>query len=256
MSQLYTSQNPCLVLSCFPGIDLLGRAFEEVWGDSICIVRGPDLLWGGRIELFHPPVGKFSGVIGGPPCQCFSRLKTLNPLAGKRTPNLIPEFCRCVIEASPEWFLMENVREAEEPIAPGWAVARYDVCDNEVGGITQRRRRFWFGSRSALCLSIDRVPGILFPERAVTRNVRIPKARHFAKARARGGGVLPGDGEYASISRVCELQGLPGSFPDRGPFRRESLRLMLGNGVPLPMGRAVAKAIKRALGSKERLEAS
>ena len=33
-----------LVLSVFPGIDLLGRAFEE---QEYCVVRGPDLLWGG-----------------------------------------------------------------------------------------------------------------------------------------------------------------------------------------------------------------
>lgn len=33
-----------LVLSLFPGIGLLDRAFED---EGACIVRGPDLLWGG-----------------------------------------------------------------------------------------------------------------------------------------------------------------------------------------------------------------
>ena len=60
-----------LILSIFPGIDLLGRAFEEVWPEA-CIVRGPDLLWGGDIRTFHPPAGVFDGIIGGPPCQVHS----------------------------------------------------------------------------------------------------------------------------------------------------------------------------------------
>ena len=38
-----------LVLSIFPGIDLLGRAFEN---EGFCVVRGPDLLWGGDIKNY------------------------------------------------------------------------------------------------------------------------------------------------------------------------------------------------------------
>ena len=52
-----------LVLSLFPGIGLLDMAFEE---EGFCVVRGPDLLWGGDIRRFHPPAGRFEGVIGGP----------------------------------------------------------------------------------------------------------------------------------------------------------------------------------------------
>jgi hypothetical protein len=48
-----------LVLSLFPGIGLLDMAFEE---EGFCVVRGPDLLWGGDIKNFHPPRGKFNGV--------------------------------------------------------------------------------------------------------------------------------------------------------------------------------------------------
>lgn len=55
-----------LVLSLFPGIGLLDMAFCE---EGFCVVRGPDLLWGGDIRKFHPPAGRFDGVIGGPPCQ-------------------------------------------------------------------------------------------------------------------------------------------------------------------------------------------
>ena len=74
---------PCpLVLSLFPGIGLLDMAFAE---EGFCIVRGPDLLWGGDIRRFHPPA-VFDGVIGGPPCQAFSRLVHIVRAKGQ-TPN-------------------------------------------------------------------------------------------------------------------------------------------------------------------------
>ena len=57
-----------LVLSLFPGIGLLDRAFED---EGYCVVRGPDLIWGGDVHGFHPPMDTFDGIIGGPPCQCF-----------------------------------------------------------------------------------------------------------------------------------------------------------------------------------------
>ena len=36
-----------LVLSLFPGIGLLDMAFEL---EGFCVVRGPDVLWGGDIK--------------------------------------------------------------------------------------------------------------------------------------------------------------------------------------------------------------
>lgn len=242
-----------LVLSLFPGIGLLDRAFEE---EGFVVVRGPDVLWGGDIRRFHPPAGKFDGVIGGPPCQCFSQLGHLLRASGKQVSkeNLVPEFVRCINESYPAWFLMENVKQAESPTPNGYYVLHYDVTDSDVGGETKRERRFWFGRQSgSVQLKIASVPrSTLFPpERAVTRNVRRPQARHFAKAAARGRGVLPGDGEYAPIEEVCELQGLPSDFTAKLPYKREALRIMLGNGVPLPMGRALARAVKEAIGIKE-----
>lgn len=233
-----------LVLSLFPGIGMLDAAFEE---HGFCVVRGPDVLWGGDIRRFHPPSDRFDGVIGGPPCQCFSELRHLNPLAGKKKPNLIPEFVRCVQSAMPAWFLMENVRQAIAPEIPGYAVEFHDVCDSEVGGFTRRRRRFWFGSRRGVKLYPAGFPEILTPARAVTSNVRIPGHRHWERAKKRGGGVLPGDGRYATIDEICKLQGLPGGFSKDGPFKRQAVRIMLGNGVPMAMGRAIAKAVREAI---------
>src|SRR6266850_356350 len=133
-----------LVLSLFPGIGLLDMAFEE---EGFCVVRGPDLLWGGNVKHFHPPAGKFDGVIGGPPCQAFSRLVHLvRSLYGESAvkPNLIPEFERVVAEAAPDWFLMENVPDAPMPEVQGYLGLRNWVRDVWVNGKTNRLRAFTF----------------------------------------------------------------------------------------------------------------
>ncbi|MCX6902818.1 MAG: DNA cytosine methyltransferase, partial [Verrucomicrobia bacterium] len=103
------------MLSLFPGIDLLGRGFEL---EGFCIVRGPDLLWGGDIRAFHPPAGRFEGVIGGSPCQDFSRARRNEP-SGQGL-AMLAEFVRVVETARPEWFLLENV-----PTVPSVAAAGY-----------------------------------------------------------------------------------------------------------------------------------
>ncbi len=141
-----------LVLSLFPGIGLLDMAFEQ---EGFCVVRGPDLLWGGDVRAFHPPAGKFEGIIGGPPCQLFSILKRLNPLAGEKQGNLIPEFERVVSEASPAWFVMENVEGAPLPIVDGYDVHAQLIRDAWVGGETTRLRRFSFGSADGQRLYVE-----------------------------------------------------------------------------------------------------
>ena len=70
---------------------------------------------------FHPPAGKFDGVIGGPPCQAFSAATWIRK-KGARI-NLIPDFERCITESEPMWFLMENVLRAPLPKVSGYAVA-------------------------------------------------------------------------------------------------------------------------------------
>lgn len=136
-----------LVLSIFPGIDLLGRSAEEV---GFTVVRGPDVLWGGDIRQFHVPAGVFGGIIGGPPCQSFSRLVHLVRHNGHepRFGNLIPEFERCVEEGQPPWFLMENVPEAPVPQVKGYWPARLLMLNSRWVGMEQNRlRRFCFGMR-------------------------------------------------------------------------------------------------------------
>jgi DNA (cytosine-5)-methyltransferase 1 len=242
-----------LVLSLFPGIGLLDMAFEE---EGFCVVRGPDLLWGGGIKNFHPPAGKFDGVIGGPPCQCFSRIRYVNPKCGQKHGNLIPEFERIVIEARPAWFLMENVPEAPGPSVIGWDTHRELLEDSWVGGETMRRRRFTFGAKHEVCGAHRFRPEHLAlhrpdPEQAVTasggsRAVPIKRAGNGRlKRNTLSVYGYAGKRDYAT---ALALQGLPADFLSEAPFTVQGKYQAVGNGVPLPMGRAVAKAVKRALG--------
>jgi len=250
-----------LVLSLFPGIGLLDMAFEE---EGFCVVRGPDLLWGGDIRNFHPPAGKFDGVIGGPPCQAFSRLRHIVEANGYKTaPNLIPEFERCVSSALPQWFLMENVPDAPEPAVSGYLITQQMVRDVWCGGETNRLRRFSFGSLADAHQSIFSAPANRFlietlalhrpdPEHAALacgggRPVTVAVGGH-GKRKISAKSALKNYGYKTSgaFDNHKRLQGLPADF-DLPPFTTAAKVKAVGNGVPLPMGRAVARAVKKAL---------
>ena len=221
-------------------------AFEE---EGFCVVRGPDLLWGGDIKTFHPPAGKFEGVIGGPPCNLWARTATFNP--GKFE-NLIPEYERCVSEAAPRWFLMENVPAAPCPqVRFYWNFSQL-VLDGSVGGATSRERRFTLGVRSESGRPTVRFEvelQALWPielERTVTSG-GAQYMRDGTKYRNRRGKIASyGAKTKWSFERGRRAQGLPDDF-DVPPFTVRAKVAAIGNGVPLPMGRAVARAVKRAL---------
>jgi DNA (cytosine-5)-methyltransferase 1 len=209
-----------LILSIFPGIDLLGRAFEE---QGFCVVRGPDLLWGGDIRQFHPPANVFWGVIGGPPCQDFSRLRRDAPTGYGL--EMLAEFTRVVTEASPEWWLMENVDRVPTVAQPGhtagYVTQRFDInqawyCD------VSRLRHIQFGSKSGRLLNVTR--------RRVYREV-IDRA------------ALANDDR--PFRELCRIQGLPDDF-DLPPFLATEKKRAVGNGVPMSMGRELAKAVMEA----------
>jgi DNA (cytosine-5)-methyltransferase 1 len=242
-----------LVLSLFPGIGLLDMAFEA---EGFCVVRGPDLLWGGDIRSFHPPAGKFDGVIGGPPCQRFSRLANIViAVHGEASlaPDLIPEFERCVDEAQPAWFLMENVPAAPTPMPRGYAVHDQVINNRWLGEEQNRTRRFSFGSKNEAFLRVD--------EFALYNPTFEPAVCSTAGGR-RASVAIGGSGKpkgkqgrrpehrlrNRTLAKLCELQGLPPDFLTDAPFTKSEKERVVGNGVPLPMGRAVAKAVKRALG--------
>lgn len=238
-----------LVLSLFPGLGLLDRAFEE---EGFCVVRGPDSLWGGDIRSFHPPARRFDGIIGGPPCQPHSSLNgTWN--APTKQPDLICEFVRCVEEAGPRWFLMENVPGA--PLRQKWPVGycteSFMLNNRELGEIQNRLRRFWFGALALVKIS-DRIE-------------RQAESAEWAPAVLASGWVKPGTeyqhrtgstrsygwASWEQLRKALPLQGLPPDFLHGSPFTLKGAFRMIGNGVPLPMGRALARAIRLAVNNDE-----
>lgn len=225
-----------LVLSLFPGIGLLDMAFEEA---GFCVVRGPDLIWGGDIHRFHPPAGRFDGVIGGPPCQVHSRLASLVRHNGyQEAVDIIPEFERCTSEAAPAWFLMENVPGAPLPVVSGYHVNAEMVRDYWCGGETLRHRRFSFGTRDNRRLMLA-LPALCRPDPE-------PAALASGSSRDRKHKRPMGTKSRAVFENHKRLQGLPADF-DIPPFTIEAKVKAIGNGVPLAMGRAIAAGVVAAL---------
>lgn len=284
-----------LVLSLFPGIGLLDMAFEQ---EGFVVVRGPDVLWGGDIRRFHPPAGKFDGVIGGTPCQAFSALARLVRANGHEPKfgNLIPEFERVVAAAAPRWFLMENVTAAPLPVIGEYGVKSFLLDNSRLAGengfgLEQRRvRRFSFGMHGR---SEDTVPSLmrwvdlavfLLPDATPNNGVygkgptpsqrtrvnavvgtqsanpgctgttKAAKLRRKAVSGSNGGcgneRNTPGAGNDGKgrnrLPDACRLQGLPEDFLSDSPFTAEGKLKAVANGVPLPMGRAIARAVKEA----------
>ena len=255
-----------LVLSVFPGIDLLGRAFEE---SGYCIVRGPDLVWGGDIRTFHPPAGVFEGVIGGPPCPEFSPLRYLiaaNGYASKHG-NLIPEFERVVAEAQPDWFLMEEGPLAPDAHVPGYAAYGFFLCPTWLGEEQSRKRKLCFGVKGTEAVDLRRWIDYAVFEPLVAAGtvystpvnnsdeakgrVNVPAVTHHANpypvAMKGSGKPKPRTAPARSWAESCRLQGCPPDFLDGSPFTVTGKRQLLGNGVPMQMGRALAQAIRRGL---------
>jgi DNA (cytosine-5)-methyltransferase 1 len=235
-----------LVLSLFPGIGLLDMAFEE---EGFCVVRGPDLLWGGDIKRFHPPAGVFGGVIGGPPCQAHSSWAFLNRSRGiEPAEDLLPEFTRCVDEAAPEWWLMENVPRAPDIETKGHIVTSIQLDNRWLGEKQSRRRKFQLGTREGLKLHVQ----LAALEHPVYEHACLASEGRAGKMenRRRHGKQKTSYKPKRGWPQFCANQGLPADFLAGAPFTVEGKYRVVGNGVSLPMGRAVAKAVKQAIGRK------
>lgn len=248
-----------LVLSLFPGIGLLDMAFEE---EGFCVVRGPDLLWGGDTRRFHPPAGRFDGVIGGPPCKRWSPLANVVRAVHGETSvaaDLIPEFERVVEAVQPEWFLMENVARAPLPVVDGYKV-RDEILNNRwCGGAQNRERRFSYGTRNGRRLPVvtEALEPIDFVPAVTTNSGGRRKMIAFdSRGRVRGkqGHADAARLKWRPLSEMAADQGVPAEFvaalQEHGAFTTKALRIGIGNGVPFPMARAVARAVKRAVGAE------
>lgn len=252
-----------LVLAIFPGIDLLGRAFEEA---GYCVVRGPDPLWGGDIRTFHPPAGVFDGIIGGDPCQSHSALVHLVRHNGNepKFPDLSPEYRRVVEAARPRWFLRENVLGAPRIAPAGYDVWSTMLVDYEVGGVQPRKRLIQFGMREGEWPNPLRSPLSLIAyvegvgsEHSITSGdravpVKIGGSGKVKRTVVSGHGNTPGQrdagmgGGVLPIEDACEAMGLPRDFTEHFPLTMHGKRSVLGNGVPMAMGRALAAMVRRA----------
>lgn len=204
-----------LVLSLYPGIGLLDRGFEEL---GFCVVRGPDLIWGGDIANFHPPTGRFEGVIGGPPCQDFSTARRDAPTGNGVTQ--LSHFVRVVLQARPTWWLCENVERVPDVKIAGYSWQRLDIRADDFGMRTRRLRHIQFGSNDGTVLVIAR------------------GARDGTEPT-----VTASDPERTPWDVFCARQGLPPDF-DIPAFTSAAKRRAVGNGVPLPMARGLARAVR------------
>jgi DNA (cytosine-5)-methyltransferase 1 len=145
---------------------------------------------------------------------------------------------------------------------------RWCLCGEDGIGPEQNRvRRFSFGSFIGTALNVQPWLGALDNpkyERAVVATSS--KEGALAKSQqelARGSSprmesiarrrTLPGQQPRRTLERCAELQGLPADWLARfddtngAPFTSAGKYRVIGNGVPLPMGRAIANAVKRAM---------
>ena len=140
-----------LILSLFPGIDLLGKAFEAA---GYCVVRGPDPLFGSDIRDFNAPAGFFVGIIAGPPCQDFSSARRTAP-TGEGL-ELLAHTQRIIAETQPAWALIENVPRVPEIRVDGYVTQRIDINGGECSLRQRRNRHFQFLHGGLFPLSVPR----------------------------------------------------------------------------------------------------
>jgi DNA (cytosine-5)-methyltransferase 1 len=255
-----------LVLSLFSGCGALDEGFREAgW----CVVSAGDVAWSSLFDIrgFHPPAGVFEGVIGGDPCQSHSVLANLVRAKGLEPsfPDLTPEFERVVEEAQPAWCLRENVPNAP-PFQPWDYYVHTFLLDNAwLGEEQMRKRRFWFGTRDKPAPNLRRwIPGVALevmdPIQTVTHRadpvpVKLGGSGKVKKSAATGRhhGAIGTTGGHAgnpprySLAEMLELQGLPKDLFDWSPLTMQGKRKLVGNAVSLPMARAVAQAVRKAL---------
>lgn len=213
-----------LILSLFPGVDLFGRGFEA---EGYCVVRAPDLIYGGDIRDFHAPPKKFNGIIAGPPCQDFSKLRRAPPTGYGL--EMLKEFCRVVTETQPEWFIMENVPTVPDIKIDGYTIQRLDLNAKEIGAKQNRPRHFQFGSSTGK---------VIVPARATpaTDKSQIEPCVTATEGKNKN---------RRSWADFCELQGLPRDF-NLPEFTLSGKYRAVGNGVHIDVARTLAKAIQEA----------
>jgi DNA (cytosine-5)-methyltransferase 1 len=210
------------------------------------VVQGPDAIWGRSIREFHPPAGRFDGVIGGPPCPSHSRLRhTIEANEYEPEEDLISEFERVVVEAAPRWWLSENAPASRCPSPRGYWNHSQVVSNRSLGEVQDRKRRICFGRADGPAhlevptVALERVEY----EHAVTADPRPVPVAIGGSGKRKPGADLP----KRSLARCLELQGIPAGIFDRSPYTMQAKRKLVGNAVPLPMAEALGRAVAKAV---------
>ena len=177
----------------------------------------PQIL--GSVFRADCPPGVFEGIVGGPPCTEFSGLnRDPDHAEGSR---LLREFLRIVREANPAWWLLENVPAVPDVALSGYEVDRFDLRAADVGLRQRRLRHFQFGRRDGARLLIKR-PDV-DPPPAMSAAVMAHDRRDF--------------------ETIKQLTGLPADY-ELPAFKDGARKRAVGNGVPPPMAKLVAEAIR------------
>lgn len=185
-------------------------------------MRGPDKIFGGDVADFHPVPGFAAGVIGGPPCQDFTRARRSAPTGYGL--KMLEHYVRVVREADPAWFLLENVPGCPVVEIPGYIMQRFFLNAAECGGRQHRNRFFQFGSKDGTPMVPRRLPRAAVTLRTCMAIEGSQKSRR-------------------NWADFCELQGLPRDFDLPGWSTSAKYRAV-GNGVPVYMARILAEAIR------------
>jgi DNA (cytosine-5)-methyltransferase 1 len=209
-----------LVLSLFSGIDLFGKGFVK---NKFCVVSAGDKFLGSDVRNFHAPSGVFDGVIGGSPCQDFSRLNR-NPK--NYSHEMLEQFIRVVTDVQSIWFLHENVVGVPEFEVAGYRIQRFELDLSWFGVNSTRRRIFTFGVKESVTAL-----GALNP---------IIKTNPTVTNRAiTCGSDLP-------LKEMAKIQGCD-FLNDLEHFTVKGKKTVIGNAVPLVMSEYLAKLIDDAI---------
>lgn len=207
-----------LVLSVFGGFDLLAKGFEKA---GFCVVGGVDILFDKDIRDFHAVAGRFDGVIGGSPCQDFSKARRTAP-TGKGL-EMIEHFKRIVLESDCSWFLLENVPTVPSVTVLGYTIQSFALNPRDLGFSQNRPRHFQFGSKDNRILGFDRMKKSDSFDACVTATEGLRSNRR-------------------SFEDVCKLQGLE-KVPNLQRFSTALRYSLVGNGVHLGVAEHIALKI-------------
>lgn len=239
-----------LVLSIFPGRDIIGEAFKQ---EGFCVVTAGDKIIGNLIQNFHAIPNVFKGVIGCPPCK-----KHSTAVWGHEAtePDLTSEFERIVREAQPEWFIFENVPRTTKPRIENYMYKEIIVNALDYGAKQSRKRLIIFGSKKFRDFQLEKIPEgqrckDYFPCVTATEHKYYG---HEADNR-RSGRKLK---RQLTLQEVISLMGLN---PEEEQhiinskfLTKEGKYQIYGNGLEFHQALAIAKAVRKLFPLKEKID--